>query len=179
MSRTHRALLAALLAFAVAAPASAVIFVIHLKSGFSFESRYRPVDVAGDDSKITFVNEHGNLIALDKAEVDRIEADVESLGYGHMLDTTTMALGWAPNDAVEGAERLALMEADNLATGEASTEPIYEPNASPPTISLFGLAGEAPAAGTATPGPPVGTPLFPELQAPPAEAPPAEAPPVD
>jgi hypothetical protein len=102
MVRAARVLVFAMAAALVVAPLSAAVYTITLKSGLTFESRAEPEDASWDAGKVVFLDELGNLISLAKADIDTIQSDFESKGYGHMLDNTTMALGWAPNDAVEG-----------------------------------------------------------------------------
>ena len=94
-----------------------------------------------DANKIVFTNEWGNLMSLAKADVDRIGTDIEASGFGHQLDSTTIALGWAPNDApLPGSEEAAIradaqaMEAEAAAAPATPAEPIYDVNQSPPTL---------------------------------------------
>ena len=86
-----------------AAPAFAA-YTIRLNNGTSFTTRYEPEDASWDDSKVVFLDEVGTLISISKSEIAGIESDFETKGYGRMIDTTTMELGWAPNDAAEGVE---------------------------------------------------------------------------
>jgi hypothetical protein len=173
MVRRIRAIAWTLAAALVAVPASAAVYTIHLKSGDRFETRYQPRDASWDAGKVVFLDEVGNLISVAKGDIDRIDSDVESAGYGHMLDDTTMMLGRAPNDAPEAgspeAEAAARADAAAAAVEGAAAggeEPIYEPNASPPTMQVI------------PPASPGGT-IYVE-PAPPASAPaevPAESPP--
>lgn len=136
--RTGSAVAAALL---FVAPASAAIFVIHLHNGTSFETRFEPRDTEYDASKIMFVDEVGNLLALSKADVARIESDVESSGYGHIIDDTTIALGWAPNDAPEeGSAQDQARQAALAAAGETqgpAAEPVYDVENIPATMQVI------------------------------------------
>lgn len=170
MSRWLRAGLAVAVACTVAAPASAAIFVIHMNNGSTFETRFRPVDAEYDAGKVVFVDEVGNLLALAKSEVARIESDVESLGYGHVIDDTTLAIGWAPNDAPEEGTpqdqaRQAAIEAGNASSGPAA-EPIYDVENVPATMQVipsytpdgqpFVIPAQPPAAPASTEPPPAG-----------------------
>ena len=123
MGRTTRVLAFVLAGLVAVAPLSAAIYTVNLKNGTSFETRYEPRDAPWDSGKIVLLNEWGNLISIAKDEVDEVNSDFESKGYGSMLDDTTMALGWAPNDAVdpttpEGQEALAAASAAEQAEGE-------------------------------------------------------------
>lgn len=129
-------------AFALAAPASAAIFVIHMHNGTTFETRYEPQEAEYDAGKVVFVDEVGVLLALAKAEIERIESDVEASGYGHVIDNTTIALGWAPNDAPEAGSPEDLAQQAEAAAAEAesgtATEgPFYDTESLPPTMQVI------------------------------------------
>jgi hypothetical protein len=52
------------------------------------------------------LTEFGNWIAFKKANIENVLVDTESKGYGTVIDTNTISLGWAPNDLKEaGAEQ--------------------------------------------------------------------------
>jgi hypothetical protein len=163
MVRPLRALALVALASLVAAPSVATVYTIHLKNGTTFETRYEPEDAPWDAGKLVFTNEWGNLMSLAKSEVDRVETDVEASGYGHMLNTTTIALGWAPNDAPapgsEGAVARAEAQAAAAAEGEAAAaEPIYDVNESPATLPIYPVFSGTPQEQSVIVVPPPGTP---------------------
>ena len=165
MVRPLRAFAWALVAALVAVPASAAVYTVHLKSGDSFASRYSPRDASWDTQKVVFLDEVGNLISVAKSDIGSIDSDIESAGYGHMLNDTTMVLGRAPNDAPEpGSPEAARLAQESAAApaAAAAAEPIYEPNASPPTMTVI------------PPSTPGGTVYVEPAAAPPA---PTEAPP--
>jgi hypothetical protein len=167
MVRPLRAIVWALVAALVAVPASAAVYTIHLKSGDSFASRYSPRDASWDAQKVVFLDEVGNLISVAKSDIDSIDSDIESAGYGHMLNDTTMMFGRAPNDAPDPGTPEAARFAQESAAAPAAAppaEPIYEPNASPPTMTVI------------PPSSPGGTIYVEPAAAPPAptEAPPPE-----
>jgi len=142
MMRRMRTVALALAAACVAVPASAIVFTVQLTNGSSFVSRYEPVDAPYDASKTVFVDETGLLIALDKSDIASIKSDVETTGFGHVIDNTTLALGWAPNDAPdpgtpEAQNRLASQQAANAGAAEASEEPIYDTESVPPTMQVI------------------------------------------
>jgi hypothetical protein len=100
MERPVRVLVCALAVVVAAAPLAAS-YKIHLTNGNSFETRYEPEDASYDSSKVVLLDETGLLITIQKSEIESIQSDFEAKGYGRMIDTTTMELGWAPNDAAE------------------------------------------------------------------------------
>lgn len=86
------------LMFLIVVPAMSAVYRIHLKNGNSFESRYKPQIAGWDETKIMVTTDVGNKITLNRDDVVDITTDTESLGYGTVIDTTTILLGWAPND---------------------------------------------------------------------------------
>ncbi len=87
------------LMFLTVVPTMAAVYTIHLKNGNSFESRYKPRIAGWDENKIMVTTTVGNKITLLRDDIVDITTDTESQGYGTVLDTTTIVLGWAPNDA--------------------------------------------------------------------------------
>ncbi len=89
----------------MAFPALAELYTVELANGTSFESRYRPKEVAWDETKILLLTDVGNWIALERSDIVRVTTDTEEQGFGKVIDVHTIALGWAPNDApVENPE---------------------------------------------------------------------------
>jgi len=99
MKTTARVLMVAgsLLAL-VALPAAAELFTIELTNGHSFETRYRPKLDPRDPDKVYFLTDQGNWIAMAKNLVNDVVSQTEARGFGKVIDTTTIDLGWAPND---------------------------------------------------------------------------------
>ena len=89
--------LAILMLFAMS-PVMAEIFRVQLKNGNSFVSRYQPKVAEWDENKVVFLTDVGNRITLPMDYIADIEADSEVRGFGTVIDTTTIVLGWAPND---------------------------------------------------------------------------------
>ena len=141
MFRWLRTGLAVAAALVLAAPASASIFVIHMHNGSTFETRFEPRDAEYDDSNVVFLDEVGVLLALSKSDIAEIESDVESSGYGHVIDDTTIALGWAPNDAPEAGTPGDEARQAAIAAGEeqaAPTDgPIYDTETLPATLQIL------------------------------------------
>lgn len=113
--RTLPPTLAALLVAALCAPAAlAASYIVTLHSGDVFESRYQPATANFDDGMILLLTEYGNWIALDKADVAGVTTDVESRGFGTVIDTKTVSLGILPNDAVDPDEQEPPSQAEVL-----------------------------------------------------------------
>ena len=86
------------LAALVLSPAVADIFTVHLTNGATFETRYQPKMVEGDGNKVLFVTDVGNRIYVHRDDISEITHSSDVQGFGTMINTTTIALGWAPND---------------------------------------------------------------------------------
>jgi hypothetical protein len=82
----------------VVGPALAEIYTIDLANGTAFESRYRPAVAGWDDSKVVVMTTVGNRITLDRQDITDISVETEVKGFGLVIDTTTILLGYAPND---------------------------------------------------------------------------------
>jgi hypothetical protein len=117
-----------------ALPAAAEVYTIRLTSGGSFESRYQPKQAAWDASLVTFVDETGTEIALPQALIADVVAQSEQKGYGRVLNTTTVDLGFMPNDLDQSQQIMAQQAAMNpqgqLALGpNAGSQQFVEPSA--------------------------------------------------
>ena len=111
-----------------ALPVSAAVYTVTMKNGSTFDSRYQPEEASWDENLVVLLTEFGNRIALPAAEIDSVSVDSESRGFGHQINSTTMALGWAPNDAIdpstpEGQAAIAAQAA--AAANSAQTPPAY------------------------------------------------------
>ena len=103
MIRTRSLLLVAAALALIAVPATAEVFTVSLHNGTSFQTRYQPQAAPWDQNKILFLTDEGNWIALANADVAGVSTDTETKGFGYTLNTTTIALGWAPNDNEESS----------------------------------------------------------------------------
>lgn len=108
--------------------AEATVYTITLKNGTTFDSRYQPEEASWDSNMVVLMTEFGNRIALAADDIDSVTVDSESRGFGHQLNASTMALGWAPNDGLdmnseEGKAFLAAEAAAAAAAGQAP--PVY------------------------------------------------------
>jgi len=84
---------------ATAAPSSAVIFTVTLKNGNSFQTRYQPKVASWDANTLLFLTDVGNEIGIAKTDVAKVSSSIETEGYGRVINTTTVDLGPAPNEA--------------------------------------------------------------------------------
>jgi len=162
MARSSRALVLIVVAMAVSAPLSAALFTVTLTNGTTFASRYKPLDAPWDVSKVVLLDEAGDVISLLKSEIDSVESDVDSKGYGHMLDDTTMAFGWAPNDKGE-ADYDAPIATSDVGSGEPA-EPIYNVNESPSMPVFYTVPTESITPQTVVAPPPAAAPAPPPAQ---------------
>ena len=116
-----------------ALPAAAEVYTIRLTSGSTFESRYQPKQAAWDSSLVTFVDETGTEIALPQAAIADVVAQSEQNGYGRVLNTTTVDLGFMPNDLDQSQQVMAQVAALNPQGGagipNAGAQQFVEPNA--------------------------------------------------
>jgi len=138
------------LALSVAAlPAAAEIYTVKLSNGTEFETRREPVEAEWDSNLLMVLTDVGNWIGLDKADVVGVEIDTENKGFGKVIDSNTIALGWAPNDAPTGDPEEALDPMSrllNFLSAEQANQPDY-------SVQQFVEPGQA---GRDTGGLPVG-----------------------
>jgi hypothetical protein len=98
----------------LAAPVGAELFTVTLTSGRTFETRYQPVQSVVDEGKLQLLTDTGNWISLNKDIVVSITSETESKGFGTVIDTQTIALGWDPTP-------LALQEDADAASQDPTT----------------------------------------------------------
>lgn len=96
---TRSLLLAALALALLAVPAAAEIYTVSLSNGTQFQTRYPPKEASWDSGIILVLTDVGNWIALEKTNVLSVLSETEKEGFGKVIDTVTIAVGWAPNDA--------------------------------------------------------------------------------
>ena len=96
-----------------------------MKNGTTFDTRYQPEEASWDANMVVLMTEFGNRVAIAAEEIDSVTVDSESRGFGHQLNASTMALGWAPNDALDpdSDEGRAAMAAQAEAAASASQAP--------------------------------------------------------
>jgi hypothetical protein len=88
----------AVLLTAAALPAAAGDWVVALHNGTEFVSRYQPEEASWDPDLVLLMTADGNTIGLSRADIASVTSDIESRGFGTVIDDKTISLGWAPND---------------------------------------------------------------------------------
>ena len=96
--KTTAAIVAILMLFAFT-PVMADVFRVQLKNGNSFMTRYQPKVAEWDENKVVFLTDVANRITIHMDDIADITATNQVKGFGTVIDTTTIVLGWAPNDA--------------------------------------------------------------------------------
>ncbi len=97
----------ALLMVAATATVHADYYTVTLTNGTSFQTRYRPEPAEWDDNVVMINTDRGNWIGLLADDIADVTSHAEATGFGYQLDTTTLFVGWSPNEdqsAEEGAE---------------------------------------------------------------------------
>ncbi|HTQ80867.1 MAG TPA: hypothetical protein VMM92_12785 [Thermoanaerobaculia bacterium] len=97
-SRLGTALALLLLTVLAAAPARADVYHVKLKSGTVIDSRYQPQDASWDKDVVLLLTEVGNWIGVRKEEIDSVNAENATRGFGVTIRNNTISLGVAPND---------------------------------------------------------------------------------
>jgi hypothetical protein len=180
MRQARVPMLVALLAAMAALPATAEVYSVTLTNGSLFESRYLPRQATWDAGMMELATETGAWIALPKSLVQSITAMSETKGFGRVIDTTTIDLGFAPNDLPEVAvtvdnSAIALQEAMNRSY---DIQQFSEPNqagrgTSGGGLPIWGVAGGG--GGGFTPPLPAPAPVPAPPPPPAAPAPPSGA----
>ncbi|MEM6793736.1 MAG: hypothetical protein AAF725_07115 [Acidobacteriota bacterium] len=116
-----RAGLIAIVCLLIASTSSAAVFTVTLANGTSFETRYRPVVAEWDDSLAMIRTDMGNWIAVPKDDIVDVVSQAESTGFGYQLDTTTLFVGWSPNDLIDESA-----EGEDVTAGGESDRPYFE-----------------------------------------------------
>jgi hypothetical protein len=103
MSRTLRVTAFGALLVLLAGGAMAETLTVTLDNGNSILTRYRP-KLSPDGATAYLLTDMGNWVSFDKAAIVSVVSDLESRGFGKVIDTTTISLGIAPNsrDVGEG-----------------------------------------------------------------------------
>jgi hypothetical protein len=143
-----------------ATPAAAEIFHVELADGHVFDTRYQPEEASWDSNLVLLLTDTGNWIAVPKADVAGITTETETKGFGQVVNTTTVVLGWAANDAplpedearFAAVERLQQMFEQQRQGQDYTVEQFVEPSeagrgglpaygATPPDFTYFGDLG--------------------------------------
>lgn len=93
--------------------AAAETFTVTLDNGNSILTRYQPVLSMPDEATVHLLTDMGNWISLPRDSVVSVTTETESRGFGRVIDTTTISLGFAPNET-------------ELTAGETPSDPMTE-----------------------------------------------------
>jgi hypothetical protein len=132
----------ALAATVLSTGAFAAVYTVKLANGASFDSRYQPQRASWDADKVVLLTEYGNQIAFPASDIEAVTIDTDAKGFGHQLDATTIALGWAPNDAIDPntEEGQAMLAAEaQAAASAASAPPVYNQQQFVEPVSTTGM----------------------------------------
>lgn len=102
--RTLRLIILTLLTIAVASVAHAEYFTVTLTNGATLQTRYRPVPAEWDENVVMISTDRGNWIGLYQDEISDVTSHAETTGFGYQLNTTTLFVGWSPNDVGDEPE---------------------------------------------------------------------------
>lgn len=146
------------LALGVALPAAAEYHTIKLKNGNEFDTLYRPRLASEAGDKVLVATETGNWISLPVDAIESVVSHIEARGFGKVINTTTILIGMAPNDAeVPGEEGEPVDPATRLLNYLESQQRAQR--AAPFTVQQFAepnSAGGIPLGFTNTTTPPLG-----------------------
>jgi hypothetical protein len=87
----------------LASPAAAEVYHVKLHNGTSVDTAYQPVQCPWDPGMVLVMDEVGNWIGLEQNEIEGVEQESQVRGFGVAVNTSTIAIGWAPNDAADPA----------------------------------------------------------------------------
>jgi len=77
----------------------AELFTVTLTNGTVIETQYQPQEAGWDSGMVLLMTEVGNWVGIPKAEVASVTSEIARRGFGIAINTTTVLLGTAPNDA--------------------------------------------------------------------------------
>jgi hypothetical protein len=84
-------------------PAQAEVFHVKLHSGSTIDTLYQPQQASWDANVVLLLSDAGNWIGIDQKDVESVQSESQMRGFGIALNFNTIAIGWAPNDAVDPA----------------------------------------------------------------------------
>lgn len=103
-NKALRVLTSMLLAAMLGNIAHAEVYTVTLTNGTSFETRYEPVPAEWDEDVVMINTDRGNWIGLLADEVADVTSKAEATGFGYQVNSTTLFVGWSPNDIGDEAE---------------------------------------------------------------------------
>lgn len=98
MRRTKLATLALALLLAAAPAVAETLFHVELANGEEFKTFYSPQEASWDSDTILFLNDVGNWMAVPRDQVVEVRSDTEVKGFGKVIDSTTIEIGYLLND---------------------------------------------------------------------------------
>jgi hypothetical protein len=134
--------LALAVVLAAAVPANADMFHVKMKNGDTIDTLKQPEQASWDAGVVLLLTEYGNWIGLEQDEIDTVVSETAASGFGIPINTTTVAIGWAPNDAVDPnatpPEGSQANNAGSLAQQQsaAALQAIYQQNAAQSRYSI-------------------------------------------
>jgi hypothetical protein len=97
-----------------AAPAQAEVYHVKLRNGATIDTLYQPQQASYDPNVVILLSDAGNWIGLDQRTIESVETESQIHGFGIALNFNTIAIGWAPNDAIDPATLQANPQAATL-----------------------------------------------------------------
>lgn len=85
----------------LAVPASAEVFHVTLVNGSVIDTAYQPQQASWDPAMVLLLTDQGNWIGFQKDEIETIQAEDPTQGFGIRISDTTISLGLSPNDLPE------------------------------------------------------------------------------
>lgn len=98
MKTTRVLVIVGTLAALAVLPAAAELYTVELTNGYALDTRYRPKLDPRDPDKVFFLTDQGTWISIPRNQVHDVTSQTEMRGFGKVINTTTIDLGWAPND---------------------------------------------------------------------------------
>lgn len=99
MARSQVRVWLSLLVLALCAvPVPAEVFHVTLNNGSVIDTAYQPQQASWDPNMVLLLADTGNWIGFPKEEIDSIQAEDPTQGFGVRISDKTIALGLSPND---------------------------------------------------------------------------------
>jgi hypothetical protein len=102
------------LAALAAAPAQAEVFHVKLRNGTTIDTLYQPQQATWDPNVVILLSDAGNWIGVEQRDIDSVVSESQIRGFGIALNFNTVAIGWAPNDAIDPSALQANPQAATL-----------------------------------------------------------------
>jgi len=103
----------------IPAPAAGEVFHVKLRNGTTIDTLYQPQQANWDPNVVILLSDAGNWIGVDQRDIESVVPESQIRGFGIALNFNTIAIGWAPNDAVDPATLQNNPQAAQAATLQA------------------------------------------------------------